>query len=87
MLSDIEKAMLDLAGEWYKYPAVREQHARERFGVTATQYWQAVNRLIDTRDAVEYSPRVVLGLRAKRERTSKGTRASCIAPILLAYKT
>lgn len=69
-MDDVEKAMLDLAGEHYKYPAARERRARELFGLTGTQYWQVVNRLIDTRDAIEYSPRVVLELRGRRKRTS-----------------
>lgn len=83
MLTDLEKQMLDLAGEHYKYPAVREQHARERFGVTATQYWQVVNRLIDSREAVEYAPRVVLELRARRKRASRGHRARPLVNALL----
>ena len=87
MLTDIEKAMLDLAGERYKYPAVREQRARELFGLTATQYWQAVNRLIDSREAIEYAPRIVLALRDRRVRASRGVRARCIAPIVLAMPT
>lgn len=86
-LTETEKAMLDLARERYKYPAAREQHARERFGLTATQYWQRVNRLIDTREALEYSPPLVLALRARRERASRGVKASCIAPIVLATPT
>lgn len=79
-LTDTDKAMLDLAGTHYRYPAMREQHARERFGITATQYWQAVNQLINTRAALEHNPRLVLELRARRLRSAQGRTASSLAP-------
>jgi Protein of unknown function (DUF3263) len=46
-MTDEEKAMLKLATAPYKYAAAREADARQQFGLTATQYWQAVNRIID----------------------------------------
>lgn len=68
MLTDKQKAMLDLAGEHFKYAGSLDTAAIERFRVTPTQYWQEINRLIQTEAAVAYSPATVAMLTSRRRR-------------------
>ncbi|MFJ4168473.1 DUF3263 domain-containing protein [Paenarthrobacter sp. NPDC089714] len=66
MLSDHEKAMIDLAGEQFKYAGSLDSAAMDRFGMTPTKYRQEINRLIRTESAA-YKPAVVARLnRARR---------------------
>ncbi|WP_394524919.1 DUF3263 domain-containing protein [Paenarthrobacter nicotinovorans] len=44
MLTDQQKAMIDLAGEQFKYAGSLDTAAMERFGMTPTRYWQAINQ-------------------------------------------
>lgn len=60
--------MLDLAGERWNYAGSLEQTVRDEFGISLTRFWQIVNRLCDTREALEYSPTVVNRLRRLRTR-------------------
>ena len=69
-MTDEEHAMLKLATAPYNYAAAREAGAREKFGLTPTQYWQAVNRIIDTPAARAADPHGTALL--IRQRTSRG---------------
>lgn len=66
MLTDQEKAMLDLAAEHFKYAGSADTAAMERFGMTPTRFWQEMNRLIETEAAVAYRPASVQRLIARR---------------------
>ncbi|MBM7280314.1 DUF3263 domain-containing protein [Gordonia rubripertincta] len=63
---DDEKRMLELAGKRWNYPGNLEQRVRDEFGISLTRFWQIVNRLIDTEEALAYSPVVVNRLRRLR---------------------
>lgn len=66
-LSDRERAMLDLAGSFYKFAGSKEAVIKERFDLKATQYWQLVNALLDDRRAFEHAPMTVMRLRRVRD--------------------
>lgn len=72
MLTDQQKAMLDLAGEHFKHAGSLDTAAMERFGMTPTRYWQEMNRLIRAEAAIAYSPQTV-ALLTRRLRPSKRT--------------
>ncbi|WP_167510495.1 DUF3263 domain-containing protein [Paenarthrobacter nitroguajacolicus] len=72
-MTNEEKAILKLATAPYKYAAAREADATEQFGLTPTQYWQAVNRIIDNPAARAYDPHGTALL--IRQRTSRGRTA------------
>ena len=72
-MTDEDKAILKLATAPYKYAAAREADARERFGLTATQYSQAVNRIIDTPVARATDPHGTALLIRQRTTRSTGT--------------
>lgn len=72
-MTDEDKAMLKLATAPYKYAAAREADATERFGLTPTQYWQAVNSIIDTPAARAADPHGTALLIQARTTRAKGT--------------
>lgn len=66
MLTDTQKAMLDLASEKFKHAGSLDSAAMERFGMTPTRYWQEINQLIQTEAAVAYRPATVAQLKTRR---------------------
>jgi hypothetical protein len=53
----------------------QEAAVRERFGVSFARYHQALHRILQTQEALEYNPMVVNRLRATHE-TKRADRAS-----------
>lgn len=68
-LSERDQKMLALERQWWKYSGAKEQAIRELFDMSATQYYQVLNALIDTEDALAHDPMLVKRLR--RLRTSR----------------
>ena len=62
-----DRRMLDLAGERWNYAGSLEQAVRDEFGISLTRFWQRVNQLIDTEEALAYAPITVNRLRRLRE--------------------
>lgn len=68
-LSEREQQILALERQWWKYAGAKEQAIRELFDLSATHYYQILNALIDTEDALAHDPMLVKRLR--RLRTSR----------------
>jgi hypothetical protein len=68
-LSGRDQQMLALERQWWKYAGAKEQAIRELFDLSATHYYQILNALIDTEDALAHDPMLVKRLR--RLRTSR----------------
>ena len=68
-LSERDQQMLALERQWWKYAGAKEQAIRELFDLSATHYYQILNALIDTEDALAHDPMLVKRLR--RLRTSR----------------
>lgn len=68
MLTEREQQLLWLAGAIYKHPGYREQVARDSHGLSPTQFYAEVNRIIDTVDALEHDAPTVYRLRRLRDR-------------------
>ncbi|MCC3276682.1 MULTISPECIES: DUF3263 domain-containing protein [unclassified Arthrobacter] len=64
-----EQQMLALERAWWKYAGAKEQAIRDLFGMSATRYYQVLNALIDTEEALAHDPMLVKRLR--RLRTSR----------------
>ncbi|WVX88101.1 hypothetical protein SEA_LITNINMCQUEEN_44 [Gordonia phage LitninMcQueen] len=67
-MTDDDRRMLDLAGQRWNYAGSLEQMVRDEFGISLTRFWQRVNALIDTEEALAYDPVVVNRLRRLRTR-------------------
>jgi Protein of unknown function (DUF3263) len=64
-----EREILAFESQWWKYAGAKEQAIRELFDLSATHYYQILNTLIDTEDALAHDPMLVKRLR--RLRTSR----------------
>ncbi|WP_237687458.1 DUF3263 domain-containing protein [Arthrobacter jiangjiafuii] len=65
-LGEQEQQMLALERAWWKYAGAKEQAIRELFGMSATRYYQVLNALIDTEEALAHDPMLVKRLRRLR---------------------
>lgn len=73
MLTDMDRAALDLEGRMWRYAAVKEEAIRAT-GTTPTRHYQRVTRLLDDPDALAYAPVTVNRLRRLRDTGSRGRR-------------
>jgi len=67
-LNDLEKDILDFERTWWTEPGPKEIAMVERFDLSMSQYYEVLNRLIDSEDALSYDPLVVRRLRRLRDR-------------------
>ena len=52
--------------QWWKYAGAKEQAIRELFDMSGTRYYQVLNALIDSQDAMRADPMLVKRLRRMR---------------------
>jgi hypothetical protein len=70
-----EREMLAFERQWWRYSGAKEAAIRERFGMSATRYYQVLNALIDRPEALATDPLLVRRLRrlrAARQRQRPG---------------
>ena len=65
-LSERDQAVLGFERQWWKYSGAKEAAIRELFDMSATRYYQLINSLIDTPEALEFDPMMVKRLRRMR---------------------
>lgn len=75
-LSLEQAALLDFEKDWWSLSGSKESEIRERFNISPTRYYQLLNALIDTQEALEHDPLLVKRLRRlratrQRERTAR----------------
>lgn len=76
-LTDEEKAILDFeGGPWWKYAGAKETAVLEKFGHSATRYYQRLNALIDRPEALAYAPLLVKRLRRLRTQRQRQRSAA-----------
>jgi hypothetical protein len=76
-LTQRDREILEFERQWWKYAGAKEQAIRELFDMSATRYYQVVNNLIDSPDALAFDPMLVKRLRrmrAARQRTRSARR-------------
>jgi hypothetical protein len=77
VLSERDQMILEFERQWWKYAGAKEQAMREKFGMSATRYYQALNALIDRPAALAADPMLVKRLRrlrAARQRARSARR-------------
>jgi len=67
-LSEREQAILDFERTWWTRDGVKETLLRERFACSSDDYYNELNLLLDSPDALAYDPLVVRRLQRARER-------------------
>ena len=76
-LCERDLLILEFERQWWKYAGAKEQAMREKFDMSATRYYQALNALIDRPAALEADPMLVKRLRrlrAARQRARSARR-------------
>jgi len=77
VLCERDLLILEFERQWWKYAGAKEQAMREKFDMSATRYYQALNALIDRPAAIEADPMLVKRLRrlrAARQRARSARR-------------
>ena len=65
-LTEREMAILDFEGRWWHASAPKDQAIRQEFDLSASRYYQILNRLMDRPEALEHSRLLVKRLRRQR---------------------
>ena len=66
-LSDLEVRILDFERQWWRYAGAKETGIKEQFNISARDYYELLNNLIDREDALAASPLLIKRLRRLRE--------------------
>ena len=61
-----DRDVLSFERQWWRYGGAKEEAIRERFGLTATRYYQVLNAVIDRPEALAVDPLLVRRLRRMR---------------------
>jgi hypothetical protein len=72
-----DREILAFERQWWKYAGAKEQAIRELFDMSSTRYYQVLNSLIDTPEALAADPMLVKRLRrlrASRQRQRSARR-------------
>ncbi len=67
-LSERDRAVLDFERSWWAQSGPKEVAIRDRLDLSPTRYYQVLNRLLESDEAVAYDPLVVHRLRRRRDR-------------------
>lgn len=73
-LSAEEEKILALERQWWKYDGAKDQAIRDQIGMTSVAYYQTLNRLIDTEEALAHDPMLVKRLRRQRDARQRARR-------------
>ena len=70
-LSELDMRLLAFERGTWRSAGAKEQAITEALGITATRYYQLLNELIDSPDALKFDPVLVKRLRAQRARRQR----------------
>jgi hypothetical protein len=65
-LDDRSRAILDFERGWWQQKGSKERAIRDRFGLSAARYYQILNALMDSPEALRFDPMLVRRLRRLR---------------------
>ncbi|WP_062530317.1 DUF3263 domain-containing protein [Demequina rhizosphaerae] len=71
-LSERDAGILSFERGWWRFAGAKEDAIRDRFGLTATQYYQVLNSLVDDPAALAHDPVLVQRLRRMRATRGRG---------------
>ena len=70
-----DRAILAFERDWWRHAGAKEEAIRSQFGLSAARYYQLLNILIDSPDAVRHDPMLVRRLQRARDARTRA-RAS-----------
>ncbi|MPZ61708.1 MAG: DUF3263 domain-containing protein [Propionibacteriales bacterium] len=74
-LTERDREILSFERHWWNYAGAKEQAIRDKFGMSATRYYQVLNALIDHETALVYDPLLVKRLRRLRSARQRARSA------------
>ncbi len=74
-LCERDRELLAFERHWWRHAGAKEQAIRERFGMSATRYYQLLNVLLDRPEALVADPMLVKRLRRLRSSRQKARAA------------
>jgi hypothetical protein len=74
-LSVRDQEVLAFERQWWKYAGAKEQAVRELFDMSATRYYQVLNALLDSPQALAFDPMLVKRLRRMRSSRQRARSA------------
>ena len=66
-LSERAAAILAFERDWWRHAGAKEEAIRSQFGLSAARYYQLLNTVIDSPDAVRHDPMLVRRLQRARD--------------------
>jgi len=73
-LSEREQLILAFERKWWRHAGSKEQAIREQFELSATRYYQVLNKLLELPEAMEFDPVTVGRLRRLRATRARARR-------------
>ena len=73
-LAEREREILAFERQWWRHAGAKEQAIRDRFGLSATRYYQLLNALLDNPAALAADPVLVGRLRRLRASRARNRR-------------
>lgn len=67
IVTPIEEQILAFERRWWKHAGAKEQAIKDEFDLSASRYYQLLNRVIDLPEALMHDPVLVKRLRRLRE--------------------
>lgn len=74
-MGERDAMMLDFERQWWKFAGSKEEAIRQKFNLSSTRYYQLLNSLIDTPEALAADPLLVKRLRRMRDNRKKARAA------------
>lgn len=71
MLTDRDRSLLEFEERWLGHSGAKEAAIRSEFGLTSARYYQLLNHIIDSPDALAASP-----MHVKRLLNARATRSA-----------
>ncbi|MBM3722345.1 MAG: DUF3263 domain-containing protein [Actinobacteria bacterium] len=66
-LSDLEVRILEFERLWWRYAGAKDVGIKQEFNLSAREYYELLNNLIDRQDALAAAPLLIKRLRRLRE--------------------
>lgn len=70
-----QQRILDFERTWWRHAGAKEEAIRSEFGLSAARYYQLLNALIDSPDAVRHDPMLVGRLQRARDARTRARAA------------
>ena len=71
-LSERDARILDFERQWWRFAGAKEDSRADLFQMSATEYYQVLNALIDSHSALAHDPMLVKRLRRMRASRQRG---------------